>query len=159
MPGPLKNRIEEQFAQAVAAQVSPKDAYAAGHPKASKKTAMEAASRFTRKPQIVARIAELHAIGQKTIEKAQEQVARATVKKLTGVLLTMTDRRRLMGEIVMTATDPEIRMRAAMNDAKLAGDLIDKTDLTTDGEALPSVMPSIQMNLPPSFLQRRTGSN
>lgn len=33
-----------------------------------------------------------------------------------------------------------------MDDAKLAGDLIDKTDLTSEGQALPSAMPTIIFN-------------
>lgn len=159
MPGPLKNQMMEDFAKALASRVKASDAYAVGHPNASRKTCQEAGSRLAKSVKVVARVAELESASVKLAEEAQKQAAKIVAKKITGVLLTMTDRRRVMGEIVMTSTDPEIRMKAAMNDAKLAGDLIDKTDLTTDGEALPAVLPSISFQMPASYLERRSGHN
>lgn len=155
----LKHKLREDFAQAVAQGIKAPDAYAASHPTASRKTCSEAASRLTRHGKVAARIAELEALKSRVIAKAEEKVVEKAATKLAGKLLTMQDRRAIMGEIAMDAEiEADTRMRAVMNDAKLAGELIDKQDLTTDGEALPSVMPSISLQLPTAFLARRGSS-
>jgi hypothetical protein len=46
-------------------------------------------------------------------------------------------------------------MTAAKLDAELKGELIGKQDLTTNGEALPAVMPAIVFTLPKSFTKDR----
>lgn len=156
----LKNQKHEDFAQAIANRIKPSDAYAAGHPKASPKTCSEEGSRLTRKPTIATRIAELEGIKNRVVAKAEEKAVEKAAIKLTGKLLTMQDRRAIMGQIAMDSKiEADTRMRAVMNDAKLAGELIDKQDLTTDGEALPSVMPSINLQMPSTFLARRGSSS
>lgn len=115
---------------------------------------------MARIPKIAARIMELRTLADQAASKAEQKAIESTARKLVGTLLTMSDRRRIMAEIANNEKcEEEIRMRAVMNDAKLAGELIDKQDLTSDGEALPSVMPSINLQMPQSFLQRRTGPN
>lgn len=155
----LTNQKQEDFAQAIARRTSATEAYRAGHPNASRKTCAEAGSRLAKHVNVVARISELTTLAEKAVANQQAEAEKAASKKLVGTLLTMTDRRRIMAQIANDDTEEsDSRMRAVMNDAKLAGELIEKTDLTTDGEALPAAMPSIVMNVPTSFVSRRQGS-
>lgn len=152
----LSNKVHEEFAQAIASRVKAVDAYQSGHPKASRKVCAEGGSRLKSKPNVAARILELSALSEKAVAMQDEMAMKEAASKLVGTLLTMTDRRRIMSEIANdTEAEDDTRMRAVMNDAKLAGELIDKADLTSDGEALPSAAPVITMTLPGSFIRRR----
>jgi hypothetical protein len=164
MPGPLKNRRHEAFANEVFRQM-PKGGnttaiYRKFYPKVSAKAADAAASRLLKR--VKPRISELQS----------KVTARAA--------LTMSERRDFMARVVranLSAFDPEkdgdlieeiteekdgkrryklpSKRACIMDDAKLAGELIDKTDLTTDGEALPTAMPSVNLQMPVGFLARR----
>jgi hypothetical protein len=156
----LKTQAEEDLAQSIARGIKPADAYSATHPKASRKTCVEQGSRIAKRCNIIARVAELKKVVHDVENQAHAKAKEKAINRLTGRLLTMQDRRAIMGDIAYDDRfEPETRMRAVMNDAKLAGELIDKQDLTSDGEALPSAAPVINMSIPHSFVARRTGSN
>lgn len=147
MSGPLPFQAHEDFAQAIARGEKGAHAYRRTHQNTPLKTCAEAASRLTRKHNVATRIEELKALKAQADAAREQEAAKEASKQLTGTLLSMDDRRRLMGQIAMDEKqDADTRMRAAMNDAKLAGDLIDKTDLTSEGQALPSAMPTIIFN-------------
>lgn len=149
--------IEEEFAQAIARGMKVGAAYAQGHPNASKKTCSENGSKMARSAKVAPRIIEIRQLAAQVGEKATKKAVEGAAKKLAISLLTMNDRRVLMAQIAKNSkVDPEIRMRAAMNDAKLAGELIEKTDLVTDGQPLPSAMPAIIVQAPKSFENRRS---
>jgi hypothetical protein len=137
-PGPLRRAHHERFAQLIVSGLSQADAYR--EIKGDRTGARTMGAKWAARVDVRARIAEL-------LEKTK---ARA--------LLTNHDRRMLMSKI---ANDPderaETRMRAAMNDAALAGELIEKADLTSNGEALPSALPPVTLNVPPVFVTRRGG--
>lgn len=148
--------LQEEFARNVANGMKVGAAYAIGHPTASKKACSEGGSKLAKIPKVATRIAKM----RERLSNAEDRAVSTVAKTLATKLLTMHDRRLIMAEI---ASDPkaerDTRMRAVMNDAKLAGELIDKQDLTTDGEALPSVMPSINLQMPSTFLARRGHSS
>jgi hypothetical protein len=79
--------------------------------------------------------------------------------KLTEALLTSQERRSLIAARARREdiTDSALA-RLLYLDAQLAGDLIEKQDLTSNGEALPSVMPPIVFNIPESFLNKTARS-
>lgn len=156
MRTPLKDARHERFAQSVAGGAKVGAAFIAEYPNSSKKRASEGGSRLARKPQVAARIQFFRQEVTKECAKAAQKGIQEAAKAISRRLMTMHDRRALMSEIMDDPkNEPETRMKAAMNDAKLAGELIDKQDLTTDGEALPTVMPSINLQMPSSFLARR----
>lgn len=141
MPGPLKNSRIEKFVQAYAGGEPAYKAYMRFY-KASQKAAEANSSRLLSKDKVKARLAEIQGKGEKK------------------ALLTMQRRRELLVE---RAEKPEITESALCAilrlDAQLAGELIDKTDLTTDGEALPAMLPSINFQMPASYIERRSGHN
>lgn len=148
MPRPL-TKAQEEFAQAIANAESGADAYAKIHPKASRKTCTEQASRIARQPNISARIDEIRAQRVTVSEKAQAHAIEKAAKKLGEVLLSMSERRQLLAARARKPKISESALCCVLRlDAQLAGELIDKTDLTTDGEALPSVMPQIIVSAP-----------
>jgi len=51
--------------------------------------------------------------------------------------------------------EPNVRLTATVVEAKHAGEFLDRQDLTSNGEALPTVMPTITLNVPKHFVKRR----
>lgn len=156
----LDNPVMERFAQAVAYGMRVGAAYAVDHPEATKKTCSENGSKLAKSTNVAPRIAEIKGIATKIETKATAKAIESAAKKLSEALLTMSERRQLLAK---RARRPKISESALCSvlrlDAQLAGELIDKTDLTTDGEALPTALPSISLQMPPSFLERRNGHN
>lgn len=157
METPLSDPRLEAFAQAIVGGEKKTQAFLSHvSPSASRKTANERGCRLAKDGKISARIQYLRQVLTAEGRALAQKAAQQAVKKMARRLLTMNDRRAIMAEIAAKPNvDDDTRMRAVMNDAKLAGELIDKQDLTSDGEALPSAMPTIEMRLPPSFLARR----
>jgi hypothetical protein len=151
----LKNPKHEEFARLVASNVSPATAYLSVYPKATPKSAAETGSRFSKDLKISSRISELKGIAERVEKKAQEKAIDKAAEKVVFTLLTMNDRRRIMSEIATTSIDEDTRMRAVMNDAKLAGELIDKSDLVSDGQPIATAAPSIVFAPPTAFSSRR----
>lgn len=146
----------EAFARAIAGGTAGADAYSDLYPKASRKTATERASRWSRIVKVAARIAELRSSLSDAQAQRDADVARDVASKLTVALLTSQERRSLIATRARREdiTDAALA-RFLYLDAKLAGELLDKQDLTTNGEALPGAMPPIIINLPQSFTEDR----
>lgn len=134
----LKNSKHEAFCLMVAALESDVAAYKKAY-KCSQASAEANASRLRENEGVKRRIAEL-------------QKATATEKTLT-----MQERREFMAE---TARNSKVnirnRMAAVMHDARLAGELIEKGELTgKDGKPFQSVVPPIILNLPAAMMEPR----
>ena len=156
MKTPLQNPKHEAFALDIAKGIKPSEAYAKQYPKLSKKSCGEAASRLAKSSKVTARIAHLGKILSDALQKQEIKSAAIASKRLSHTLIGMGHRRSLMASIADDDDlEPDVRMRAAMNDAKLAGELMDKMDMTSDGEAMPAIMPTITFSLPPGFATRR----
>lgn len=135
----LKNKRHEAFAQACAKGTSKTEAYRATYGTKAKNPG-DIASRLSDK--VRNRVKEIQAQGEKI------------------TLLTMQRRRELLAERANRKGVTDAALVSLLNlDAKLAGELIEKTDLVTDGQPLPSVMPQIIVAAPPSFATRRQSRN
>lgn len=157
----LKNQRHEAFSHNVARLDSDLVAYQKAF-KCSRANAIKNAWTLRENKGIAARIAELRqkaeTITVMDMKERREYMAR--VKRVNVVNFDPERDGDLIDEIII---EPDGKKRiklpskrsCVMDDAKLAGELIDKQDLTSDGEALPSVMPSINLQMPPSFLARR----
>lgn len=162
--GSLKNQRHEAFALNVAKQFSDVEAYRKAF-KCSKANAIKNAWTLRENKGITARISEL----QKKAESATVMTMRDRrewMSRVKNVNLYTFDPEKdgdLADEIVINS-DGSKRIKLAskraciMDDAKLAGELIEKTDLVTDGQALPAAMPQIIIATPTSFATRRSGS-
>lgn len=156
----LESSIEEEFARAVAGGMKVGAAYAAGHPNASKKTCSENGSKLAKSTKVKPRIIEIRQISAKIGEKATKKAVENAAKKLGTALLTMQRRRELIAERANRKGVSDSALVSLLNlDAKLAGELIEKTDLVTDGQALPAAMPQIIVAVPGSFATRRIGAS
>lgn len=155
-PMPALKPQHAAFAQAIAAGTAGADAYAALYPRASRKTATEKASRRARNGNIRARIEDLRSALADAQARRDAEVARDVASKLTVTLLTSQERRSMIATRVRRAdiTDSALA-RLLYLDAQLAGDLVEKQDLSTNGENLPSVLPPIIINLPERFTRQR----
>lgn len=160
----LKNQRHEAFAQNVARLDSDLEAYRKAF-KCSRPNAIKNAWTLRENKGIAERIAELRQKAEKrtvlTMQERREWLARSV--RANAKTLDLDKDGDLVEEIIVDGDKTRVKLASKraciMDDAKLAGDIIDKTDLTTDGEALPTVMPSITMTLPPSFIGRRAGTN
>lgn len=166
MPGPLKNRRHEAFANEVFRQM-PKggntaDIYRKFYPKVSKKAADAAGSRLLKT--VKARISELQSVvtARSALTMGERRDFLARVVRANPKTLDLEKDGDLLEEFSQEAGKVRFKLPSkrgcVMDDARLAGELIEHTDLTSDGEALPSVMPSINLQMPPSFLARRGSS-
>lgn len=159
MKDPLANQKHEDFCNAVVAGEKPAKAYARLWG-VNAKTASEGASRLTAKhAKIRARIDHLRALRAKIVEKATEKAINTEIRKILVPLLTPARRLALLAHFAETSEKDSDALTAIRMDAQLRGELVEKTDLTTDGEALPAVLPSINFQMPPSYLDRRSGTN
>lgn len=154
MPGPLKNKRHEAFANEVFRKM-PKGAtsaevYRKFYPKVSKKAADAAASRLLKA--VKDRISELQsavtAKSSLTMGERRDWLARTVRANLKTFDATIDG--DLIEEITVEGHKTRIKLASKraciMDDARLAGELIDRQDLTSDGQALPSVMPTIIIN-------------
>lgn len=87
------------------------------------------------------------------IKKRMEEIQQAAK---SATVMDMSERRIFLAE---TKRNPEYdikdRMAAVMHDAKLAGELMDRRDLTTSSDApLPQIVPHITINIPAHFAKR-----
>lgn len=153
---PLSQK-QELFAIAVANGETPTEAYHRAWPKASRKTCTEQGSRITRVCNVAARIEEIHQ-EKRTAEAAlYAQATASVVEEFRGKLLTSYRRRQLLQARAENPLLTEQALVAILTlDARLAGDLIEKQELTgKDGVPLPSVVPSIVVNMPAALVGRR----
>ena len=135
---PLDNQFHEAFAQLIASGKKGGPAYREIAPNCTVKSAEASASRLLSNVKISARVTAL-------------QIASATRR-----CLTRERRLEVCHEVVESSTATHTdRLRAAKLDAELKGELIGKQDLTTNGEALPAVLPPIIINLPERFTRQR----
>ena len=146
---------EEAFARAMAGGASGADAYAAIHPRASRKTATERASRWARNDKVRTRIAELRAGMADAQAQRDADVAGDVATKLKVALLTTQERRSLIAARVRRAdiTDAGLA-RLLYLDAQLAGELVDRAEHTQDGD-IPARTPLPRLNLPAIFFEPR----
>lgn len=149
---------EEKFAQAIAGGQRGVDAYSKLHPRASRKTATEKASRLLKRGNVKARVEfwtqEANAIVKAATEQATQEAKKPHIAKAKHALLTIARKYQILAEIAETGTNKE-KMTAIHLDSELRGELILHQDLTTNGEALPTAMPQISLNMPQSFVNRR----
>lgn len=166
MPGQLKNERHEAFAfevfKGMPKGIDPIDIYRKLYPKVSKQSAPAAASRLL-----------------KIVKDRLQELKTSVYGK---ALLTMTERREWLARTVranikhldlsvdgdlpeeITEENGKTRIKLAskraciMDDARLAGDLIEKIDHTTDGQPLPSVAPQITIEVSPHWNKPRTGA-
>lgn len=131
----LPNQRHEAFAQLLAKGSSATEAYKAIYG-ADVKNPGDCACRLSAKV-------------RKRVIQIQSQAKRNT-------LLTMQRRREICLEIANNKkAKAGDRLRAAELDAKFTGEMLEKVDMTTGGEPLPTAMPQISIELPPSFISRR----
>lgn len=134
---PLENSLHEAFCQLVAAGTKPGTAYQQ-ITSTTPKSAWSLACRLSRNVNVKARIEALKR------------------RSATRRCLTRERRLEVCHEVVESSTATHTdRLRAAKLDAELKGELIGKQDLTTNGEALPAVLPPIIINLPERFTRQR----
>lgn len=137
MAAPLKNQKHEAFCQRVVKLDSDVQAYRQAF-KCSEKNAITNAYRL------------------REIEGIQKRITELQQRSASKTTMTVTERREIAAEIARDKTvEPATRLNATVIEAKHAGEYLDRADLTSDGEALPSVMPTIQLHLPASFISRR----
>jgi uncharacterized small protein (DUF1192 family) len=158
----LDNPRHEEFAKLVAKGIKVGEAYRLLYPNATHKTGHECGSKLSRKSNVRTRVAEIRAendrIAAEIATKATTKAAHKAAEKICCELLSGNERRSLMALVARDATiDPNVRLRAAMNDAALAGELIERNDLTSNGEALPAALPPITIQPPAVFAIRRGG--
>lgn len=148
----LKNPKHERFAQECAKGTDEAAAYRKVYPKAAKDSARSAGPRLFAivRPRVSELQAKVEGVNLLTMKERRDFLARVVRVRLKGIDLDKDG--DLLEEFSEEAGKIRFRLpskRACiMDDAKLAGELIDKTDLTTDGEALPSVMPQIIVSAP-----------
>lgn len=162
MPGPMKDTRQEAFCQNAAKAMSDVKAYKKAY-KCTMKTALANAWRVRELEGVTARIAELRKRAETaTVMDMAER--RDWMSRAKRVNLFHFDEDRdgdLVEELVIEA-DGKKRIKIAskraviMDDAKLAGDLIEKIDHTTDGQPLPSVAPQITVQVAPHWSKPRT---
>lgn len=134
---PALRQKEETYAQAIVSGSTGADAYAIISPRASRKTATEKASRWARKSNIEARIAELRAAVATANAAREADVAREVAAKLKTTLLTMHERREIAAGIARSETvNPGVRLLALKLDAELSGDLNQKPVQTVQGNGI-----------------------
>lgn len=159
MQEPLSNQRHEDFCNAVVAGETPAKAYARIWAVVGK-TASEGSSRLIANgSKTRARIDFLRGLRAKIVEKATERAINTEIRKIIVPLLTPARRLALLAHFAETAQKDSDALTAIRMDAQLRGELVEKTDLTTDGEALPAALPTISLQMPPSFLERRNGHN
>ena len=148
---------QERFATALANGERGCDAYSKLFPNATRKSATEKASQWARRDNIKSRIEEVQQ-GKRTAEAAlYAQATASVVEEFRGKLLTSYRRRQLLQARAENPLLTEQALVAILTlDARLAGDLIEKQELTgKDGVPLPSVVPSIVVNMPAALVGRR----
>lgn len=167
MPGPLKNRRHEAFANEVFRQM-PKggntaDIYRKFYPKVSRKASDAAASRLLKTVKV--RISEIQSTvtARSALTMAERRDFLARVVRANPKALDLDKDGDLLEEFSQEAGKIRFKLPSkrgcVMDDARLAGELIERTDLTSDGEALPTMLPTIQLNVPQSFVGRRRGND
>lgn len=120
------------------------------------KTASEAASRMLSKnAKVKARIDHLRDVRAKIVNKATERAILESARKVTVPLLTPVRRLELLAHFAETSQKDGDALTAIRMDAQLRGELVEKQDLTTDGEAISTAMPTISLQMPQTFLGRR----
>lgn len=137
MRGPLKDARQEAFCQNSAKLMSDVQAYKKAY-KCTLKTAMANAWR----------VRELEGVKARILELQNRSASKAT--------MDVTERREIATEIARDKTvDASTRLNATVVEAKHAGEYMDRADLTSDGQALPSVLPAISFVVPDHYVQRR----
>lgn len=157
----LRNQKHEAFCRNVCKLNSDLVAYQKAY-KCSRAAAIKNAWTLRENKGIVARIAELQQKSETkstlTMQERREWLARSLRANPKDLDL---DKDGDLLEEYTKGGDGMERIKLAgkvsvlMADAKLAGELIDRQDLTSNDEALPSVVPAITINIPTSFAQRR----
>lgn len=90
-------------------------------------------------------------------DKVRERVAELQSKVEKETLLTMHRRRQLLQQRAESPSITDTALVAVLlADARLAGELVDKSDLTTSGEALPSIVPSFNITIAERWRTPRT---
>lgn len=172
---------QEQFAQAVALGESATKAYQFSHPEAGYTTAAPMASRWLKKRNVSARVAQIKALRAKaeelSYERAGLKAGEIAARKLAVPLLTMMERRQFLarvmrsdmgnfdikvdGDLVQEITEEQTpygtsirkvklpgKRECVLDDAKLAGEIIDRQDLTSNGQTL---VPQVTVVLQPHW--------
>lgn len=152
----LENQRHEKLAQPIASGETGAAAYRQTYD-ARGTSAETGASRLLRNEQVAARISEIRATLAEMQSAADAKAAEQTAEQFTGTLLTMHRRRQLLQQRAESKniTDTAL-VSVLLADARLAGDLIDKQDLTTSGEALPSLVPSFNITYASHWRESRT---
>jgi len=141
MSGILKNSKHELFAQCVAKGMSDLAAY---------KKVFKCSER--------AALSNAYMLRSEAMEKngVNKRIVELLSRTATSTTLTIQERREIAAEIARNAeVEPNVRLTATVVEAKHAGEFLDRQDLTSNGEALPTVMPTITLNVPKHFIQRR----
>lgn len=160
----LKNQRHERFCQYVAKGDSDLIAYMKAR-KCSRKCAITNAWRMRESEGIEARIRELQAATVEThlMDMKERRLWLARAKRVNIHTFDPEKDGDLAEEIIESDGKKRYKLpskRACiMDDARLAGELIEHQDLTSNGEALPTVMPKIVVNLPASAAYRRDGAS
>lgn len=164
MPGPIKDSRQEAFCQNSAKLMSDVRAYKAAY-KCTMKTALANAWRVRELEGVTERIAELRKKAESaTVMDMRERREWMARNKRVDLLNFNAE---IDGDLVEEITiEPNGKKRikiaskraCIMDDARLAGDLIEKIDHTTDGQPLPSVAPQITIEVSPHWNKPRTGT-
>lgn len=137
---PLANQKHEKFAQLVITGLSDMVAYQKAF-KCRRQAAIKSAYRLR----------EILGI-EKRIMFLQEKGA----TKAVAAVMNVTERREISTGIARDIkNDPSVRLQATVIEAKHAGEFMDRQDLTTNGETIPTAMPTIIFNVPASFNRDR----
>lgn len=137
---PLKDPRREKFAQLVATGMTYDEAYKQADPTGrGHKNARKYGSRLMTNADIIYRVTELQHISG------------------TEAVLTVARRREIATEIATNENvDPAVRLKATEVEAKHAGEYLEKTDVTTNGEALPSIVPTFTLVVQSHWKESRT---
>ena len=124
----LSNTRHEAFARAVATGNSRSEAYRIASGK-NGTGAAELGKRWFRRVDVGLRVVELNALKNAAAAKEEAKTAAVIADKFEGQLLSMNERRAALAGIVRSvAAKPAEITAACLADAKLAGDLVDKTE-------------------------------
>lgn len=145
---------EEFYALAIANGEDIATLYGKNHPKASRKTCVEKASRLASRDNIKARIEDLRLLKVQAQARVYEQKAKEAAEEFKGHLLTSFRRRQLLRrEAERKGVKPTELVSILKLDAELAGEFKTVTELTgKDGTPLPSIVPEIVINYLPSHM-------
>lgn len=131
MPALLQHQ-HEAFARAIVTGKSRSAAYRIASGK-NGNGAAEIGSRWFRRVDVGLRVVELNALKNAAAAKEEAKTAAVIADKFEGQLLSMNERRAALAGIVRSgAAKPAEITAACLADAKLAGDLVDKTEASIE---------------------------